>query len=49
LNGQTITVDEAGNFSQTIIVFPGMNILTFHAHDQFGRDTDKQLQLFGSF
>ncbi len=49
LNGKTVFIDEAGNFSETLIVFPGMNIITFNAHDQFGRETKKELDLVGMF
>ncbi len=49
LNGKTVFIDEAGNFSETLIVFPGVNILTFDAHDQFGRETEKDLELVGGF
>ncbi len=47
LNGKTVFIDQAGNFSETLIVFPGVNILTFDAHDQFGRETKKELELVG--
>ena len=49
LNGKTVFIDEAGNFSETLIVFSGMNIITFNAHDQFGRETKKELDLVGVF
>ena len=48
LNGNPISIDEQGNFSETVIVFPGMNELTFAAHDQFGRTTTKELDLVGT-
>ena len=49
LNGDTISVDEKGNFSQTLIVFPGLNIITLDASDQFGRSTRTELQLVGTY
>jgi hypothetical protein len=49
LNGKTVFIDEAGNFSETLIVFTGTNILTFDAHDQFGRETKKELELVGVY
>jgi hypothetical protein len=49
LNGSTVFIDQAGNFTETLIVFPGTNILTFDAHDQFGRETKKELELVGVF
>lgn len=45
LNGKAITIDEQGNFNETIIVFPGTNILTFEARDQFSRTVKKQVQV----
>lgn len=48
MNGKTVFIDEAGNFKETLLVFPGMNIITFTAHDQFGRIENRQLQLIGT-
>ncbi|MEK7609811.1 MAG: hypothetical protein AAB470_01670 [Patescibacteria group bacterium] len=45
LNDKPIFVDEQGNFSETLIVFPGTNILTLKAHDQFNRTVEKQLRI----
>jgi hypothetical protein len=47
LNGSEISIDEKGNFKQTIIVFPGMNIITLEAKDQFGRSVNDELVLVG--
>lgn len=47
LNGKIISVDEQGNFSETIIVFPGMNIITLEAIDRFQRGAKKQLKIVG--
>ena len=49
LNGKTVFIDEAGNFNETIVIFPGVNVLTFDAHDQFGRETTKELEVVGVF
>lgn len=46
LNGKPISVDEQGNFTETIILFPGVNIVTLTAKDQFDRDTFKQIQIY---
>lgn len=46
LNGKPISVDEQGNFSETIILFPGANFITLTARDQFSRDTFKELQVY---
>ncbi len=47
LNGSPITIDESGNFSETIIVFPGINNISLEAKDQFGRQTDTKLRIVG--
>ena len=46
LNGKPISVDEQGNFAETIILFPGVNFVTITARDQFGRDTFKEIQIY---
>jgi Glucodextranase, domain B len=48
LNGQTLSVDEQGNFNQVVIIFPGINKLTFAAEDQFGRNTSTELDIVGT-
>ena len=48
LNGNPLSVDEQGDFSQTLIVFRGVNTLTIHAGDQFGRSIDSTLTLYGA-
>lgn len=48
LNDNPLQVDEQGNFKQTIIVFPGVNIISLEATDQFHRSTKTALQLFGA-
>lgn len=45
MNGKPVSIDEAGNFNEIIIVFPGTNIVTFTAKDQFGRMVEKRLIL----
>ena len=47
LNGRSISIDEKGNFSETVIIFPGMNYETVSVNDQFGRSASQQLVLFG--
>jgi len=47
LNGNAVSVDQQGNFSETVIVFPGMNVLTLTGQDQFGRNTRKELEIVG--
>ncbi len=48
LNGSPIVIDEQGNFGQIITIFPGINILTFNASDQFDRKTNLELRLLGT-
>jgi len=45
LDGRPITIDDKGNFSETILLLPGYNIETLSAHDQFGHATQKRLEL----
>ena len=47
LNGKAITIDEQGNFSETIIVFPGTNIITLEVRDQFKRSVREQIRVLG--
>ena len=47
MNGKSISIDEQGNFNETIIVFMGSNIITFEARDQFGRSVETELRLSG--
>lgn len=48
LNGKAIFIDESGNFRETILVFPGINMITLTAHDQFDREVQNQLELVGT-
>lgn len=48
LNGSLILIDEQGNFGRILAIFPGINILTFNASDQFGRTSSLELRLFGT-
>ena len=47
LNGRAITIDEQGNWQETLIIFPGINIIKIEAQDQFGRTVSKQLDIVG--
>lgn len=47
MNGNPIYIDLEGNFHQILSIFPGENIITFDAADQFGRKTEKSLRIFG--
>jgi hypothetical protein len=48
LNGNQTNIDEQGNFSKDIIIFPGINLITLSAKDQFGRSTENRLTLVGN-
>lgn len=48
LNGKTVFIDESGNFQETILIFPGVNMITLTAKDQFGRTVNNQLELVGT-
>lgn len=45
LNGKAITIDEQGNFNETVVIFSGANILTLVAHDQFNRTVSEQVRV----
>jgi hypothetical protein len=45
LNGRPILIDEAGNFSETVILSPGYNVETLQGSDKFGHSTSVTLQL----
>ena len=48
LNSNPLSVDEQGDFTDTLIIFPGTNIITLVAQDQFGRSTQTELDLYGT-
>ena len=45
LNGNALSIDEQGHFSETIIVFPGLNKISLKARDQFGREVKTILDI----
>lgn len=47
LNGRPITVDEQGKWEETLIIFPGINIINIETWDQFGRMKSQQLDIVG--
>ncbi|MDE2040820.1 MAG: hypothetical protein KGI59_00305 [Patescibacteria group bacterium] len=47
LNDRPISVDQQGNFDEIIAVLPGINKLTLAAHDQFGRQTHREIDVYG--
>lgn len=42
INGREITVDEQGNFNETIELLAGLNVLEFFVHDRFGKTAKEE-------
>ncbi|MEK7136476.1 MAG: hypothetical protein AAB821_02700 [Patescibacteria group bacterium] len=45
LNDRQIFTDDEGRFTESLLLFPGYNILTLKATDAFGRKVSKQIEL----
>lgn len=45
LNGREISVDQEGNFNDTIALLPGYNIINIRAEDKFGYIDEKNYKL----
>ena len=45
LDGREISVDQQGNFDETIALLPGYNIINIKAKDKFGDTDEKNYQL----
>jgi hypothetical protein len=45
LNGNSIFIDESGAFNETILLVPGINIITIEAQDKFERRVTETLEL----
>ncbi len=45
LDGREISVDQAGNFNETIALLPGYNIINITAEDKFGYRDEKNYKL----
>ena len=45
LNGREISIDQTGNFNETIALLPGYNIINFKAKDKFGYVDEKNYKL----
>lgn len=45
IDDEPVSLDLQGNFRETLIVFPGVNMITLDAKDQFGRRTEKQIEV----
>jgi len=49
LNGREITIDERGNWNETIALLLGYNIISVKALDKFGNVDEKNFRLIGGF
>ena len=45
LDGREISIDQQGNWSETIALLPGYNIINIKAQDKFGNIDEKNYQL----
>ncbi len=45
LNNREISIDQKGNFSETIALLPGYNIINIKAEDEFGNSDEKNYKL----
>lgn len=45
LNGRAVSIDEEGNFSETIALLLGYNTINIEARDKFGNTDEKTYQL----
>lgn len=45
LNGRVISVDQRGNFNETIALLPGYNVIGLKAKDEFGNSDEKNYKL----
>ena len=45
LNGREISIDQSGNFSETIALLLGYNIINIKAQDKFGYEDEKNYKL----
>lgn len=48
INGREISIDQKGDFSETIALLLGYNIVTIRAEDKFGTQDEKHYQLTGN-
>lgn len=49
LNTREISIDQNGNFNETIALLPGYNIISLKALDKFGNNDEKNFRLIGGF
>ncbi len=47
LNGREISIDQSGNFNETIMLLSGYNVITIKAEDKFGYTDEEDYKLMG--
>ena len=45
INGREISIDQQGNFNETIVLLPGYNVIDIKARDKFGNNDEKNYKL----
>lgn len=45
LDGREISIDQTGNFDETIALLPGYNIINIKAEDKFGYEDEKDYKI----
>ena len=40
-----INIDKNGNFSEPIVLIPGLSVITIDTQDKFGKDKEKKFQV----
>ena len=45
MNDRQIFIDDAGNFKEKILLYPGYNTVKFYGKDKFGREITKYIRL----
>lgn len=47
INGREISIDQWGNFNETIMLLSGYNVITIKAEDKFGYKDEEDYKLIG--
>lgn len=45
LDGREISIDQSGNFNETVALLPGYNLINIKAQDKFGNSDEKNYKL----
>ena len=46
VNGRTISIDENGNFNDSLLLLPGYNVITVESTDKFGHKDSKVIRSY---